>query len=77
MALAVQVYLRMDRPDLAEKALGALTAADDESALTQLSAALVYLALVSAWGGVCGGEEQPCGQYRMLSGVLFPHRVGV
>jgi hypothetical protein len=46
MALNVQLYLRIDRPDLAEKALAALHAADDEAALTQLSTALVYVTLV-------------------------------
>jgi len=45
MALNVQLYLRIDRPDLAEKALASLQTADDEAALTQLSSALVYLAL--------------------------------
>ena len=47
MALAVQLYLKMDRPDLAEKTLKAMTAADDESALTQISTAVLYLAQVS------------------------------
>ena len=55
MALNVQLYLRIDRADLAEKALAALTAADDEAALTQLSTGLVYLALVRAWVMLGGG----------------------
>ena len=46
LALAVQLYLKMDRADLAEKALKAMTSQDDESALTQLCTALVYLAQV-------------------------------
>jgi tetratricopeptide (TPR) repeat protein len=45
LALSIQVYLRIDRLDLAERQLRALQDKDDESALFQLSAAHVYLAL--------------------------------
>jgi coatomer protein complex subunit epsilon len=48
LALAVQVHLRLDRPDLAEKQLRALGERDDESSLYQLSAAHVCLALGGA-----------------------------
>ena len=46
LALALQLYLKIDRHDLAEKTLKAMTTADDESALTQISSALLYLAQV-------------------------------
>ena len=45
LALSIEVYLRMDRVDLAERQLRALQERDDESALFQLSAAHVCLAL--------------------------------
>lgn len=44
LALATQIYLRMDRPDLAEKTLKTMQTVDDESTLTQLSSAWVCLA---------------------------------
>lgn len=45
LALSVQAYLRLDRPDLAEGAVRKLGERDDESALYQLSAAHTYAAL--------------------------------
>jgi coatomer subunit epsilon len=45
LALSIQVYLRIDRADLAEAQLAVLQEKDDESALYQLSAAHVALAL--------------------------------
>lgn len=48
MAVGVQVMLRMDRPDLADKQVKLMQERDDEACLTQLSAAAVCLAL----GGV-------------------------
>lgn len=45
LAIAVQVYLRIERPDLAEAALVTLAERDDESSLYQLSAAHTYCAL--------------------------------
>lgn len=39
LALLVQLHLRIDRPDLAEKSLAAMKAVDDEAALYTLSAA--------------------------------------
>jgi hypothetical protein len=45
LALAVQAYLRLDRPDLAEAAVRKLEARDDESALYMLSAAHTYAVL--------------------------------
>lgn len=45
LALSVQVYLRIDRVDLAEKQLKTMQERDDESSLYQLSAAQVCLAL--------------------------------
>ena len=45
LALSVQAYLRLDRPDLAEAAVRKLEARDDESALYMLSAAHTYAVL--------------------------------
>jgi coatomer protein complex subunit epsilon len=44
LALASQIYLRMDRADLAERTLKAMQGIDDESTLTQLCAGWLYLA---------------------------------
>jgi len=44
MALSVQVYLRMDRVDAAEKQVRCMSAVDDDATLTQLAAAWVGLA---------------------------------
>jgi len=49
LALSVQAYLRLDRPDLAEATVRKLADRDDESALYQLSAAHTFAAL--------GGEK--------------------
>lgn len=49
IALTVQLYLRMDRPDLAEKAVKALQTVDDESPLAQFSHGWLCLSL--------GGEK--------------------
>ena len=43
MALSVQVLLRMDRVDAAEKAVRAMSAVDDDATLSQLAAAWVGL----------------------------------
>jgi coatomer protein complex subunit epsilon len=43
-ALLVQLYLRMHRPDVAAKSLRQMLIADDDSTLTQLASAWVYLA---------------------------------
>ncbi|KAL4859580.1 Coatomer subunit epsilon-1 [Chlorella vulgaris] len=43
MALCVQVYLKMDRLDQAEKQVAAMSAVDDDATLTQLAAAWVGL----------------------------------
>ena len=45
LALSVQAYLRLDRPDLAEATVRKLADRDDESALYQLSAAHTFAAL--------------------------------
>ena len=45
LALSIQIYLRIDRIDLAERQLRLLQERDDESALYQLSAAHVFLVL--------------------------------
>ncbi len=45
LAISVQIFLRLDRADLAEAKLAELASRDDESALYQLSAAHTYLAL--------------------------------
>lgn len=43
-ALLVQLYLRMNRPDVATKTLRQMHIADDDSTLTQLATTWVYLA---------------------------------
>jgi hypothetical protein len=53
LGLTVQLLLRIDRPDLAEQRLKAMQAIDDEAALTQLSTAFVYLALVRVQQRLC------------------------
>ena len=60
----MQLYLKLDRPDLAEKALKAMTAADDESALTQLCTALLCLAQVRAAAAVPDGKSWTRGSLR-------------
>lgn len=45
MALSVQIYLLMNRPDQAEKQLKAMSALDDDATITQLATAWVDLAL--------------------------------
>mmetsp|Transcript_25017 Transcript_25017/g.60963 ORF Transcript_25017/g.60963 Transcript_25017/m.60963 type:complete len:307 (-) Transcript_25017:86-1006(-) len=44
LALSVQLYLRMDRPDLAEQELKAMMAIDEDATVTQLATAWVYVA---------------------------------
>uniref|UniRef100_A0A7S1VHK0 Coatomer subunit epsilon n=1 Tax=Sexangularia sp. CB-2014 TaxID=1486929 RepID=A0A7S1VHK0_9EUKA len=44
LALAVQVYLSMDRPDLAEKEVAAMAAIDEDATASQLAAAWVHIA---------------------------------
>lgn len=42
-ALTTQIYLRMDRPDLAQKQLKSMRAMDEDSTLTQLTTAWIHL----------------------------------
>jgi coatomer protein complex subunit epsilon len=50
-ALALQIYLKLDRLDLAQQALGILKAADEESVLTSLASAHIALAGGSSTAG--------------------------
>jgi len=45
--LAIQIYLKLDRLDLAKKELKRLTDIDEDAIITQLSAAWVYIASVT------------------------------
>ena len=45
-ALSIQIYLKLDRLDLAKKELKRLTDIDEDAIITQLSAAWVYIASV-------------------------------
>lgn len=44
MALSVQIFLKMDRPDLASKTVRQMQAADEDNTLTQLALAWTHLA---------------------------------
>jgi coatomer subunit epsilon len=46
-ALLVQLYLRMDRTDLAQKEAKAMKSADEDSTLSMLASAWTNLAVVS------------------------------
>ncbi len=49
LALAAHLYMRLDRPDLAERTLATMRAQDDEAALYTLTAAQLNLTLVRRW----------------------------
>jgi coatomer subunit epsilon len=71
-ALLCQLYMRIDRPDLAEKSVKAMQNLDDEAALTTLSHAQLSLLLVSSdficWRGI---PKQLLDISRSLRLVLF------
>lgn len=46
MALSVQIYLKMNRKELAEKMLSRMQQQDDDATLSQLAAAWVHIAKV-------------------------------
>ena len=69
MALCVQAYLKMDRPDQAEKAVKAMSAHDDDATLTQLATAWVDIYLV---GAGAGGQGQGQGCSGGSGGVPVP-----
>ncbi len=45
LALSIQIYIRMDRLDLAQKTLSTMKQADEEAVLTQLSSVYINLAM--------------------------------
>ncbi len=70
MALAVQMYLKIDRVDQAEKTAKAMSAIDDDSTLSQLAGGWVGLALVSKSTCTCvcgGGRAQGWQQAAVLA----------
>ncbi|KAK9811018.1 hypothetical protein WJX73_006844 [Symbiochloris irregularis] len=76
MALCVQIYLKMDRVDQAEKQLNAMSSKDDDAILTQLATAWVDLYL----GGAKVSEalvifqelqEKYSGTVRILNGTAL------
>ena len=74
LALCVQIYLRIDRPDLAHESLGLLKQADEDSILAQLASAHVAIAAGrSAAGGdavhLLAGLSEQYGPSRTLLNV--------
>jgi hypothetical protein len=56
-SFAVQLLLRLDRPDLAQQRFALMKSADEDGSLTQLAGAALHLRLVSEGEGEEEGED--------------------